>query len=198
MCLAMEEDVPVQGTISHMTYMLMQAAYGFRMSNQKATEHWIREYEGDLGIALTDTLTTDVFLRDFSRLSAEAWRGFRLDSGKLVESALKIARRLRSYDICPTDKIYVPSDSLTDESSIAFRNELSDVLGSPTKVTAGIGTFMVNDCGYEPRKVVCKLDAVDIYGDGNWVDVVKFSDEPGKTSGNPARVSAARAELGIA
>jgi nicotinate phosphoribosyltransferase len=195
MYLAMINEIKTQGTISHQTYMMMQAAYGFRMSNAKASEHWMREYDGDLGIALPDTLTTEVFLSDFSRLNACAWRGFRLDSANLLDSALNCAAKVRSYDIDPLDKLYVPSDSLSDLKAIAFRDGLVDALGKRAKCTAGIGTFFVNDVGYDPRKVVCKLDAIDIFGTGDWISVVKLSDETGKGSGDPARLDAARSEL---
>ena len=183
------------GTIAHEVGMAMQAAYGFRMADRMMMEHWIKEYAGDLGILLPDTLTTDVFLRSFDRMNAKLWDGPRLDSGDPLEVAMKFVRKYREYGINPCDKVYVPSDSLTDETAIKFRDGLVDKIGRSARVTAGIGTFIVNDVGYEPRKIVCKLDAIDIFGDGNWVDVVKLSDEAGKYSGSPERIEMAKREL---
>lgn len=196
MRLAMENDVMAQGTISHQSYMLMQAAYGFRMSNPKTTEHWIREYGGDLGIALPDTLTTDVFLKSFERLHAQAWKGTRLDSGDLIAAAMKWAAKMRSYDIDPLSKLYIPSNGLTDKTAIAFRDELDHRLGGKSKTNAMLGTYMVNDVGYDPSAIVCKLDAVQLTPQDDWVSVVKLSDELGKDSGDPSRAVAARAEVG--
>ena len=37
------------------------------MANYMSMEDWINVYDGDLGTVLTDTYTTDVFLRNFSK-----------------------------------------------------------------------------------------------------------------------------------
>jgi nicotinic acid phosphoribosyltransferase len=44
-------------------------------------EHWVKEYRGDLGIALTDTTTTPKFLEVFDSYYARLFDGARQDSG---------------------------------------------------------------------------------------------------------------------
>lgn len=196
MYLAMINDITCNGSIAHEFFMAMQALYSLTMSNKMAMEHWIHEYDGDLGLMLPDTLTTDTFLRSFDRKHAKLWDGPRLDSGNLLEQAKKFVETYRVYGINPLDKVYLPSDSLTDEKAIRFRDDLNAYMGGSARVTAGIGTFFVNDVGYEPRSIVCKLDAID-FGDG-WVDVVKLGDAgPVKYSGNPEKIEQAKMILGL-
>lgn len=43
-----------------------------------ALETWVQEYRGDLGIALTDVVGMDAFLRDFDLYFAKLFDGLRL------------------------------------------------------------------------------------------------------------------------
>jgi nicotinate phosphoribosyltransferase len=203
MYLAMVHKVPANGTVAHEWFMLMQGLYGFRQMNHQALEHWVDEYDGDLGIVLPDTLTTDFFLKTLTRKQAELWRGYRLDSGDCLQSAIKIAKVLKDkFQIEPESKIWVPSDGLTDLTAIEFQKGLRNAIGSGAKVTAGMGTFLSNDVApvncleSKPRKIVIKLDAVDV-GNG-WIDVIKLSDEPGKHTGNRNRIAICHEEIGYA
>lgn len=68
---AMKYDMKMMGTHPHEWFMFHGAMYGYKQANYMALENWTNVYDGDLGIALTDTYTTDVFLRIYlvSRLS---------------------------------------------------------------------------------------------------------------------------------
>jgi len=50
-----------------------------------ALENWVNVYDGDLGIALSDTYTSDVFFRSFSLKQAKLFDGVRQDSGDEYE-----------------------------------------------------------------------------------------------------------------
>lgn len=190
--LAMYHNVKAQGTVAHETYQIMQAKYGLTMANHMATEHWVKEYGGDLGIMLPDTLTTDVFMRSMTRLDAKLWDGARQDSGNLIEAAQKYIDKLISFDIDPKTKVLVPSDSLTDDAAIAFSKHFE---GKVRGITAGIGTFLSNDCGLKPLNMVIKMTGAD-FGFG-MIDVIKLSDVPGKYTGSPQRIAEAKQVLRI-
>lgn len=56
-----------------------------------ALEDWVSVYDGDLGIALSDTYTSAVFFKNLSRKQAKLFDGVRQDSGdefKFVTSAI--------------------------------------------------------------------------------------------------------------
>ena len=50
-------------------------------TNHYAMKDWYDEYQGDNGTALTDTITTDLFLLDFNRAMVNNYTGVRHDSG---------------------------------------------------------------------------------------------------------------------
>jgi Nicotinic acid phosphoribosyltransferase len=58
---AMKYGVKPIGTHAHEWFMFHAAEYGFKMANALSLEHWVDVYRGDLGVALSDTYTTDVF-----------------------------------------------------------------------------------------------------------------------------------------
>src|SRR5205814_4011444 len=59
--MAMLNQTKPIGTHAHEWFMFHAARYGFKMANTLALEHWTDVYRGDLGIALSDTYTSDVF-----------------------------------------------------------------------------------------------------------------------------------------
>ena len=54
-------------------------------SNWYALDAWVKEYGVLNGTALTDTITTDCFLRDFQLTYATLFSGVRHDSGDPIE-----------------------------------------------------------------------------------------------------------------
>jgi len=64
---AMKYGVKPIGTHAHEWFMFHAAEYGFKMANDLALEHWVDVYRGDLGVALSDTYTTDVFFQQFDK-----------------------------------------------------------------------------------------------------------------------------------
>ncbi|WP_326542216.1 nicotinate phosphoribosyltransferase [Pseudorhodoferax sp.] len=163
--------VPI-GTMAH-EYLQTFQAVGVQLKQfQKAAlEAWVKEYRGDLGIALTDVVGMDAFLQDFDGYYAALFSGLRHDSGDPVvwgEKALAHYARLR---IDPQTKRLTFSDGLDVPRALAlFRH-----FGGRTKLGFGIGTNLTNDVGPRPLNIVMKLVSC------NGQPVAKLADSPGKT-----------------
>lgn len=190
--LAMRHNLPTQGTYAHELPMSMQSLHGVEACNRAAMDAWVNEYRGDLGIALSDTLTTEVFLRDFDKFYAKLFDGVRLDSGDPYVQGEKIIAHYEKLKIDPRSKVLVFSDGLNDQNAIALHQHF----GNRIRVTMGIGTFLTNDVGHKPLNMVIKLVSAD-FGSGSR-GVIKLSDEPGKHTGEKADIAAAKQLLGIA
>ena len=175
--LGMRHDLTSNGTTAHELTMAFQALYGLEMCNQKTMDHWIEEYRGSLGIALTDTVTTPVFLRSFDRYYAKLYDGCRQDSGDPKKIGDMIIAHYKSLDIDPMSKILVLSDALTTDKAINLHNYF---LGR-IKTTMGIGTHLSNDVGWLASNHVIKLVEID-FGHG-FRPLLKLSDDVGKIVG---------------
>ena len=139
-------------------------------TNHYAMQDWYDEYKGDNGTALTDTITTDLFLLDFNRSMVNNYSGVRHDSGDPYEWGEKMIAHYKSYGVDPKTKLLLFSDSLNFDSA----QELYDYFRNKTKVSFGIGTFVSNDTAAEALNIVIKLQYV------NGRPVAKLSDNPAK------------------
>lgn len=139
-------------------------------TNYYTMQAWIREYGVDNGIALTDCIGTDVFLRDFDRTFATLFNGVRHDSGDPIEWGEKMIAHWNSLGIDPHTKTLLFSDSLNFEKATEIFNYFRD----KAKVAFGIGTYLANDTDVAPLNIVCKVIECNGY------PVAKLSDSPGK------------------
>ena len=139
-------------------------------SNWYALDAWVKEYGILNGIALTDTITTDCFLRDFQLTYATLFSGVRHDSGDPYEWGDKMIAHYNSLGINPRTKTLWFSDSLDFERATA----LYDYFKDKAKVAFGIGTFISNDTDEEALNIVMKTTKC------NGMDVAKISDVAGK------------------
>ena len=169
--LAMQYGVTPIGTMAHEYFQAFQC-FGSRLRDfqKNALEHWVREYRGDLGIALTDVVGTDAFLRDFDLYFCKLFDGLRHDSGDPFEWGEKVIAHYIKMNIDYGTKQLVFSDGLTMEKSI----ELYRHFACRTRTGFGIGTHLSNDCGQVPLQIVMKLVSC------NGQPVAKVSDSPGK------------------
>lgn len=139
-------------------------------SNWYALDAWIKEYGVLNGIALTDTITTDCFLRDFQLTYATLFSGVRHDSGDPYEWGEKMIDQYRKLGIDPKNKTLLFSDSLDFERADAlwhhFHNDIN--------VAFGIGTYLSNDTKVSPLNIIMKVTKC------NGMDVAKISDTDGK------------------
>ncbi len=170
--LAMKYDLTPIGTYAHEFVQMYQGidAIPLAYTNHYALEDWYDEYKGDNGTALTDTITTDLFLLDFNRAMVNNFTGVRHDSGDPYEWGDKIIAHYRRYGVDPKTKLLLFSDSLDFDRA----QQLYDYFRDRAKVSFGIGTFCSNDTKVRPLNIVIKLQTV------NGRAVAKLSDSPGK------------------
>ena len=139
-------------------------------SNHYALEAWVREYGVQNGIALTDTITTDCFLRDFDLAKATLFSGVRHDSGDPIAWGEKMIEHYKSLGIDPLTKTLLFSDSLNFEKA----NDIFRHFQGRAKVAFGIGTYIANDTDVPALNIVMKTTFC------NGQDVAKLSDVEGK------------------
>ena len=170
--LAMKYDLTPIGTYAHEFVQMYQGIDSIPLAytNHYAMADWYDEYRGDNGTALTDTITTDLFLYDFDRSMVNNYTGVRHDSGDPYEWGEKMIRHFQKYGADPKGKVLLFSDSLDFDHA----QKLYDYFKDRTKVSFGIGTFVTNDTCEEALNIVIKLQYV------NGRPVAKLSDAPGK------------------
>lgn len=170
--LAKRLNLTAIGTMAH-EYLQTFQAVGVQLKNfqRVALESWVQEYRGDLGIALTDVVGMDAFLRDFDLFLAKLFDGLRHDSGDPIEWGEKALAHYEKLRIDAHSKRLVFSDGLTIDKAF----ELYDHFADRVQCGFGIGTHLSNDVGVQPLNIVMKLIEC------NDQPVAKLSDSPGKT-----------------
>ncbi len=170
--LAMKHRLTPIGTYAHEFVQMYQGidAIPLAYTNHYALEDWYDEYRGDNGTALSDTITTDLFLLDFNRAMVNNFTGVRHDSGDPYEWGEKIIAHYQKYGVDPRTKLLLFSDSLDFDRA----QKLDDHFRNRARVSFGIGTFCSNDTCATPLNIVIKLQTV------NGRPVAKLSDAPGK------------------
>ena len=170
--LAMKYNVTPVGTYAHEFVQMYQGIDEIPLAytNHYAMQDWYAEYQGDNGTALTDTVTTDLFLLDFNRSMVNNYTGVRHDSGDPYEWGEKIIAHYKKYGVDPKTKLLLFSDSLDFDRA----QKLYEYFREKTKVSFGIGTFCSNDTCAPALNIVIKLQYV------NGRPVAKLSDTPGK------------------
>jgi nicotinate phosphoribosyltransferase len=189
---AMKYFVKPIGTHAHEWFMFHAAEYGFKMANALSLEHWVDVYRGDLGVALSDTYTTDVFFQQFDKKFAKLFDGVRHDSGDPIEFANKTIAHYQKNGINPLFKYIIFSDSLNLEKIAEITKACDGRIG----ISFGIGTNLTNDVGLKPMNIVMKLIAAKSTN-GDWIPTVKLSDERGKYTGDPKMIELAKEFLQI-
>ncbi len=116
--IAMKLGINPIGTHAHEWFMFMAAKYGFKMANEKGLEHWVDVYKGDLGIALPDTFTSDVFFKSFDKKYSKLFDGVRQDSGDPLAFADKVVAHYNSQNIKLSSKLIVFSNNLNTTEAL--------------------------------------------------------------------------------
>jgi len=169
---AMKLGVRPLGTLAH-EYLQACQSLGPRLRDSQifGFESWAREYRGDLGVALTDTVGMDAFLADFDMYFAKLFDGLRHDSGDPYAWGEKAIAHYQKLRIDPQAKRLVFSDGLDLDTALALYQRFADRI----QLGFGIGTRLTNDMGLETINIVMKLTHA------NGQPVAKISDSPGKT-----------------
>lgn len=170
--IAKELGITPIGTMAHEFLQAFQALdVRLRDFQKAALETWVQEYRGDLGIALTDVVGMDAFLRDFDLYFAKLFDGLRHDSGDPYAWGDKAYAHYKKLKIDSKTKMLTFSDGLNLEKAWGLHQYFKDRF----QVSFGIGTNLTNDLGQAPLNIVLKL--VECNGQS----VAKISDSPGKT-----------------
>ncbi|WP_338506533.1 nicotinate phosphoribosyltransferase [Erwinia aphidicola] len=161
------------GTQAHEWFQAHQQISPVLANSQRAAlQAWLEEYPDQLGIALTDCITMDAFLRDFGRGFATAYQGLRHDSGDPFEWGEKAIAHYQQLELDPQSKTLVFSDNLDLDKAVALYRQFCQRIN----VIFGIGTRLTCDIPeVKPLNIVIKLVEC------NGKPVAKLSDSPGKT-----------------
>lgn len=172
---AMKYNLTPIGTMAH-EYLQACQVLGPRLrdSQKFALEKWVQEYRGDLGIALTDVIGLDAFLKDFDLYFCKLFDGVRHDSGNPYEWGERILAHYEKMKINGATKNFVFSDGLDVPKAIDLNNHFN----GRVKCFFGIGTNLTNDVGYKALNIVLKMTNC------NGSPVAKLSDTPGKSMCN--------------
>ncbi|ARC53378.1 nicotinate phosphoribosyltransferase [Candidatus Riesia pediculischaeffi] len=161
------------GTQSHEWFQAhQQISHELLYSQKEALKIWLNEYPKELGIAITDCITMNSFLKDFDLSLAKRYAGLRHDSGDPVEWAKKAIEHYDHLKINTNEKTLVFSDNLDLQQALhlykIFYKKINLVFGIGTKLTCNIP-------GVNPLNIVIKLTEC------NGKPVAKISDSPKKT-----------------
>jgi len=180
------------GTHAHEWFMFHAAKYGYTIANRAGLDNWVNVYRGDLGIALSDTFTTESFFKSFDTKFAKLFDGIRQDSGDPIEFAKKTIDHYKSLRIDPLTKTIVFSDALEPEKV----EEIAHFCRGKIGMSFGIGTNFTNDVGTKPLNIVIKLTEAKPEG-SDWIQTVKLSDNKGKHTGDEKAINLCKTVLNI-
>lgn len=161
------------GTQAHEWFQAhQQISANLAYSQRAALTAWLAEYPTQLGIALTDCITMDAFLRDFGHDFASRYQGLRHDSGDPFIWGEKAIAHYQQLGIDPLSKVLVFSDNLDLPKAVSLYRHFATRIN----LSFGIGTHLTCDIPQvKPLNIVIKLVEC------NGKPVAKLSDSPGKT-----------------
>lgn len=183
--------IPI-GTHAHEWFMFHAAKYGYKMANKLALDNWVNVYRGDLGIALSDTFTSNAFFRAFDTKLAKLFDGVRHDSGDPIAFTDKTIAHYKSLNIDPLSKSIIFSDGLDTK----MVEKIANYCKGKVKISFGIGTNLTNDVGVNPLNIVIKIIEAEPEGQ-EWMPTVKLSDVPGKYTGDMDSIQLCKEVLNI-
>lgn len=196
---AMKYNMRPCGTHPHEWFMFHGAQFGYKNANYMALENWVNVYDGDLGTALTDTYTTDVFFRNFSMKQAKLFDGIRQDSGdeyKFIENAIKF---YKSKGIDPTTKTIIFSNALDFPKAIEIKKycegKIRSAFGIGTNLTCDV--YAPDGSKYNAENIVEKMSKCRMNSNQPWFITIKISDDLGKHMGDNKEFDHAKYELNI-
>ena len=158
------------GTMDHQLLCTYQQIVSRIISQKVCLREWLNFYDMRLGIALSDTLGFDKFLKDFDRELSMRYAGCRHDSGDPFDWGYKLTKHYEKFMINPKNKTYLFSDGLDFVTSLNLWSEFK-LISNPV---SALGTYLSNDCGIKPANIVIKTV------EANGKPVAKISDSPGK------------------
>lgn len=200
MHFAMKYDMKPIGTHPHEWFMFHGAQYGYKAANYMALENWVNVYDGDLGIALSDTYTSDVFFRNFSLKQAKLFDGVRQDSGDEYEFVDKTINFYVNKGINYHNKTIVFSNALDFPKAVKIlkycqEKEINASFGIGTNLTCDV--YAPNGTKYDAENIVMKMSRCRMTPNQPWYITIKISDDIGKHMGDSKEFEHACYELEI-
>lgn len=175
--LAHKFGLTAVGTQAHEWFQAHQQLTGNLENFQRnALQVWLDEYPNHLGIALTDCITMNAFLRDFGTEFAERYNGIRHDSGDPIEWGEKAIAHYMQLGIDPREKTLIFSDSLNFTKALTLYRHFYQ----RAKLSFGIGGDLTCDLPAAPTQNTKTLNIVIKLVECNGKPVAKLSDSPGK------------------
>jgi nicotinate phosphoribosyltransferase len=193
-------DLPIFGTMAHELPSIFATVYGVESANYMVISKWAETFNGSLGIALTDTFTTQSFFQhSFSRFYAKLFDGLREDSSPdPFEYVDKAIEKYEKLGINPQIKKVVHSNGI---NSVELMKELLNYRKNDIGRDLGVGTFITNDVsrdgsGKHLNNWVIKTTFTIVNEQVRYT--AKLSDTPGKeTSVSPKTVDCYKFLLGL-
>jgi nicotinate phosphoribosyltransferase len=174
--LAIKHNCKAIGTFAHeldATYQGLDSVPIANAQKQKLTD-WADEYDGKLGIALSDNYGFKSFLEDFGLKFAKLFDGCRHDSGDPIRWGEMLIAHYKKLGIDPRSKVACWSDSLDIDKALAIAKHFNGRI----KIAFGIGTYLgATVCGTKKKPLSMVMKVVEVNGK----PVVKLSDSIGKT-----------------
>lgn len=200
MHFAMKYDMKPIGTHPHEWFMFHGAQYGYKAANYMALENWVNVYDGDLGIALSDTYTSDVFFRNFSLKQAKLFDGVRQDSGDEYEFIDKTINFYVNKGINYHNKTIVFSNALDFPKAVKIlkycqEKEINASFGIGTNLTCDV--YAPDGTKYDAENIVMKMSRCRMTPNQPWYITIKISDDIGKHMGDNKEFEHACYELEI-
>ena len=157
--LAKKYNIKALGSNPHEWYMGHAVLCSANHANRYAMENWVKVYNGELGVALTDTYGTDVFLRDFDRQLSRLYPITRQDSGNPFYHVDKMIAFYEKNGIDPKTRTILFSDNLNVGKIINIKNYCEERI----KYAFGCGTHLTNDFGLKTPalNMVIKLHKIN-------------------------------------
>ena len=176
--LAAELGLAPVGTFAHempMVYGALAHREGKNplLGQNEFLSDWFDMYGTKLGIALTDTFTTNAFLASAPPEVLANWGGVRHDSADPFAFGDQMIAAYKVRGIDPLTKTIVFSDAL----DLPLILRLAEYFQGRINYTFGWGTNLTNDLGLPVPSIVMKATNVD-----GW-HTVKLSDVTGKNTG---------------
>jgi nicotinate phosphoribosyltransferase len=226
--LAMRFGIPPIGTVAHEWFMGVAAITGdYKTATTTALQYWVGCFgEGVLGIALTDTFGTPVFLEAFRQPMKKLESGSLTDDTSIKEVPSSTPLDVASGRSKTFAEVFagVRQDSGDPENFVKMMREFYDAQGIKEKKTIvfsdslnidlclhyktisdeagfntsfGVGTFFTND--FVHTKTGTKSTPLNIViklATAAGRSAIKISDNIGKNTGDKATVEKVKKELG--
>jgi nicotinate phosphoribosyltransferase len=186
---AKKYDLKPIGTVAHEWFMVHGGLYGYNFANKAALDNWYKIYEGSLGIALSDTYTSNTFLTTSGKENLERYTGIRHDSGDPFLFVDKVLKTYKDMGIDVKNKFIIFSDGLDTDSAINIQKYCDGKI----KALFGIGTDLTNDVGVNPLNIVIKINQILL--NNVWKNVVKLTDVESKATGDKHELDLCRLSI---